>query len=171
MSSFILGKYSLFFVIKKQNNVYNRRIITLLQTSNSSLTRCPCSSLSECFNRILLSRKKRYHAEKTISNQRRFDVDIMLIHHLDVDVLFRRNFDGCKTDVILPCNFNEVRIYVISLYFLPRNFYGRKINTISRNFFFRHNFDGQKIDDISIYFYQPNFDGPRMLNLDRINIS
>lgn len=169
MSSFILGKYSLFFVIKKQNNVYKRRIITLLQTSNSSLTRCPCSSLSECFNRILLSRKKRYHAEKTISNQRRFDVDIMLIHHLDV--LFRRNFDGCKTDVILPCNFNGVRIYVISLYFLPRNFYGRKINTISRNFFFRHNFDGQKIDDISIYFYQPNFDGPRMLNLDRINIS
>lgn len=116
---------------------------------------------------------KRYHAEKT-ELKCQINVNSMSIlcwsrHHLDI--LFRHNFDGCKTDVILPCNFNGVKIYVVSMYFLPRNFYGRKINTISSYFFFRHNFDGQKIDDISIFFYQLNLDGPRMLNLDRMNIS
>ena len=43
-----------FFSLLKKKNVYNRRIITLLQTSNCSLTPCPCSSLFGCFNRILL---------------------------------------------------------------------------------------------------------------------
>ena len=61
----------------------------------------------------------------TRSNQRRFDVDIMLIHRKEnidkfpgyFDVLFRRTFDGPEIDVVstyfLYCNFDERKIDVV----------------------------------------------------------
>ena len=100
----------------------------------------------------------------TMSNPRRFDVDITSIRRRanfnefprHFHVLFRCNFDGRKIHVVsmyfFRCNFAGRKIHVVSMYFFRCNFAGRKIHVIS-TYFFRCNFDGRKIHVVSTYFF------------------
>ena len=93
----------------------------------------------------------------TMSNPRRFDVDIASIRQ-------RPNFDEFLRHfrVLLPCNFAGSIIHVVSTYFFRCNLADRKILVIS-TYFFRCNFDGRKIHIVSTYFFRCNFDGRKIL--------
>ena len=83
----------------------------------------------------------------TMSNFRRFDVDIMAIHR-------RANFDEFARHfrVLFRCNIDGRKIHVVYTYFFRCNFDGRKIHDIS-TYFFRWNFNGRKIHVVSTYFF------------------
>ena len=89
----------------------------------------------------------------SMSNQRRFDVDITWIRRRPNFDKFPRHFH-----VLFRCNFADQKIHVVSRYFFQLNFYGWKIHVVS-TYFFQCNFDVQKIRFVSSYFFQCNFDG------------
>ena len=107
---------------------------------------------------------------KTMSNQRRFDVDITSIrrrpnfykfpHHFHA--LFLCNFADLKIHVVstylIRCNINSRKIHVVSTYFVRCNFAGRKIHVVS-TYFFPCDFDGRNMDVVCTYFIRRNFDG------------
>ena len=91
----------------------------------------------------------------TMSNFRRFDVDIMAIHR-------RANFDEFARHfrVLFRCNIDGRKIHDISTYFFRWNFNGRKIHVLS-TYFYQCNFDGRNLHVVFTYFFRRNFDEQR----------
>ena len=93
---------------------------------------------------------------QTMSNPRRFDVDITSIRRRPNFGEFPRHFR-----VLFLCNFDDRKIRVVSAYSFRSNFNGRKIDVVS-TYSFRCNFDGRKIYFVSTYFYWCNFAGQKI---------
>ena len=101
--------------------------------------------------------KKKYPNGHTMSNRRRFHVDITWIQG-------RPNFNEfpCHFHELFRCNFGDRKIHVVSTYFCQCNFDGRKIHFVF-TYFFRCNFDGRKIRIVFTYFFRCNFNGRKIL--------
>ena len=91
----------------------------------------------------------------TMSNPRRFDVDITSIRRRANFNEFPRHFH-----VLFRCNFDGRKIHVLSTYSFCCNFDGRKIHVVS-TYFYRCNFDGRNMHVVFTYFFRRNFDGQR----------
>ena len=91
----------------------------------------------------------------TTSNPRRFDLDITWIRR-------RPNFDEFPRHfrVLLRCNFDGLKIHVVSTYFFRCNFDGQKIHIVSM-YFYRCNFDGRNMHVVFTYLSRQYFDGQR----------
>ena len=149
----------------KKNFFYCKRFPINLPKfgTNKTLQQLILQGLTDIFQQNIIPNGQ------TMSNPRRFDVDITSIRRRPnfdefprhFRVLFLRNFDDRKIRVVsaysFRSNFNGRKIDVVSTYSFRCNFDGRKIYVVS-TYFYWCNFAGQKIHVVSTYFFQCDFD-------------